>query len=127
MKHCFAKILLLAAVSAIMVACSSKEDDAPSFSSSDLIGTWVVNDTTVFWRYDSGGSGQTWDTSEDVQEGDETTMRFTWSLSGDQLSHVFSGDEVHQTVAQDYTILELSGNKMRWNDGLKSESLTRVN
>ncbi|MBR1793296.1 MAG: hypothetical protein IJ764_06640 [Bacteroidales bacterium] len=98
-----------------------------SFNSSDLIGKWKENGSSTYWRYDSGGSGLTWDESEDVSEDDETTMRFSWSLSEDVLQHVFSGDEIHQAVVQDYTILELSNTSLRWNTGLKTVTLSKVN
>ncbi len=123
MKRLSLYICLLASLCLLMAGCK-KEDDKPKFSSVDLIGKWRSG--TEYWRYDKGGTGKTWDEADDVYEDDETTMRFSWVLDGDQLQHTFSGDEVHQAVIQDYTILELTSTKLRWDNGLKTVTFTKV-
>ena len=122
---CFFAVL---AVSALLLSgCSKdKEEDAVSFNQNYLVGKWNVSNSQVFWQYGADGTGVTWDESQDVSEGDETTMRFTWTLSGDRLSHVFGGDEVHQAVVQDYTVKELSASRLVWNDGLEDVAVNKV-
>ena len=122
----FSVAITLFFIPLLFTSCNPFEENE-SFSSSDLVGKWRVTSKQEYWRYDSNGSGRTWDEADDVHEYDETTMRFTWSISGDQLRHTFSGDEVHQAVVQDYTIKELTSSTLRWNDGLHDVTLERVN
>ena len=118
---------VMAASALLLSGCSrDKEEDAISFNQNDLVGKWKVSNTQVFWQYGADGTGVTWDESQDISEGDETTMRFTWTLTGDRLSHVFGGDEVHQAVVQDYTVKELSASRLVWNDGLEDLTLVKV-
>ena len=126
MKNKSVLFLFLCVLSVLMIGCGEK-DVEPSFNSADLVGKWQVSNSQEFWRYNSDGSGLTWDEAQDVHEDDETTMRFSWSLSDDRLSHVFSGDEVHQAVVQDYTVKELTSSKLVWNDGLQDVKLVKVN
>lgn len=122
---CFFAAVMAAAL--MFSGCSKdNEEDAISFNQNDLVGKWKVSNTQVFWQYGADGTGVTWDESQDISEGDETTMRFTWTLTGDRLSHVFGGDEVHQAVVQDYTVKELSASRLVWNDGLKDLTLVKV-
>ncbi|MBQ7280197.1 MAG: lipocalin family protein [Bacteroidales bacterium] len=122
----FSAIIILIAT-AVFTSCNGLIENEESYNSSDLVGKWRVVSSQEYWRYDSGGNGRTWDESQDVHENDETTTRFTWSISGDQLRHVFSGDDVNQAVVQDYTIKSLTSNTLRWNDGLSDITLERVN
>ncbi|MBQ0015920.1 MAG: hypothetical protein KBT04_02925 [Bacteroidales bacterium] len=121
-----AYLLVLCAIAAVLLwaGCSKDKDKSPKFSESNLIGKWSSG--TEFWRYDADHSGRTWDTADDVNEDDETTMRFAWSLDGDQLKHVFSGDEVHQAVAQYYTVKVLNATTLQWDDGLEVVTFTKV-
>lgn len=83
------KYLLITLLTAVLVVTSCSE--RKSFSSALLIGKWkrpvvATNGTKGFdcYRYDSGGNGVTWDTSEDVTENE--AQAFTWVLSEDRLS-----------------------------------------
>ena len=112
----------------LLCSCTEKiKKEQESFSSVDLIGKWCVDNSQEYWRYDSDGTGLTWDESQDVHEDDETTGKFKWILDGDMLQHIFTGDEVNQAVVQDYTLISLNSSVLRWNDGLKNVTLHKVN
>lgn len=68
-----------------------------------LVGTWQEegNPHEVLWRFDSTYTGETWDISEDVQEGEGT--KFEWSTYKDQLRLVFNG-EMGQRIPKDYIV-----------------------
>ncbi|MBQ9547376.1 MAG: hypothetical protein IJU90_08845 [Bacteroidales bacterium] len=128
MKRCFGFYFFATIVAALFLftSCAKEKEEEISFNQNDLVGKWLVSNTQLYWKYEADGTGVTWDESQDVGEGDETTMRFTWTLTRDRLSHVFSGDEVHQAVVQDYTVKELSSSRLVWNDGLEDVTLTKV-
>lgn len=109
-----------------MAACGEKE--IPLVVTSDqVVGCWVKNATQEYWRYLDDGTGVTWDESEDMTE-EESNLRFEWSVSGDQLTHIFRGEQGNQAVPKLYTVKGISPSAMSWEDDYgQSYTLIRVN
>ena len=80
-----------------------------------LVGCWQVTGTQEYWRYRSDYSGVTWDESEDISE-EESNLTYTWTINGDELTHVFSGEMGNQAVPKVYTVTSISANAMEWKD-----------
>lgn len=99
----------------LTLAGCHKEDTHIDVNKSQVLGTWVKVGTQEYWRYQSGGSGATWDESEDIG-GDETNLTFSWTLDGDYLEHSFSGRHGNQNVTEAYYITEISETTMKWRD-----------
>lgn len=85
-----------------------------------LVGTWYAMDNTQeFWRFDamdvndSTRSGETWDESEDVQEGEGN--KFYWEVKHNQLQIDLYG-EMGQHVYYDYSFTAQSATSFTWKD-----------
>lgn len=107
---------LMLGLAAVMVLAGCKpenESDDVSFDEADLVGKWLLDDTQEYWRYDSGHYGETWDESEDVNEGEGTT--FSWDLDGKTLTILLTG-EMGQVVPYDYTVQALTASAMSLKD-----------
>ena len=84
----------------LTLAGCHKEDTHIDVNKSQVLGTWVKVGTQEYWRYQSGGSGATWDESEDIG-GDETNLTFSWTLDG---SNIASPDGMATRMLQRPTI-----------------------
>lgn len=79
-----------------------------------LVGTWVYsNNPKEHWRFDADKCGETWDLSDDVQEGEGT--RFNWSTAGSKLMIDLYG-EMGQHVYYDYTVISQSEHDLSYQD-----------
>ncbi|MDO4726879.1 MAG: hypothetical protein Q4A56_06645 [Porphyromonadaceae bacterium] len=112
------KYLLITLLTSVLVITSCGEQK--SFSSALLIGKWkrpvVAPDGKQgfdCYRYDNGGIGATWDTSEDVSEGE--AQAFRWVLSEDQLSITHLG-QMGQEIPKRYTIKILNSTTLSYTD-----------
>lgn len=92
-----------------------EKDEHIVVSESQLYGKWVKQSTQEYWRYNDDRSGVTWDESEDVSE-EESNLTYEWSIGGDQLTHVFHGQQGNQSVPKVYTITAISASSMSWKD-----------
>lgn len=100
-KHLRIFQIVLAFALAMFSGCESEEIEGP-INENALQGTWYSTDAPQeFWRFDSNHTGETWDESEDVQEGEGS--RFNWSTQDDQLRLDIYG-QMGQHVYYDYTI-----------------------
>lgn len=101
----------------LFVAClfTSCDDDLEvTIDENLLVGYWQAVDTpTEYWRFDAQHEGETWDLSEDVQEGEGT--RFNWNSSLTKL-HIDLYGEMGQHVFYDYTFTAQSHNEFTWKD-----------
>lgn len=91
-----------------------------NYSEADLVGRWQCGN--LWERYVSGGSGFTWDTSDDVDESEAQT--FTWKLEGDKLTQYHQMD-MGGVVPKQYTITELSGTTLKYEANGKSYTFTK--
>lgn len=93
----------------------------PSFDVELLIGKWSRPSPFAspeypgdeYYRYDQGGTGASWDTSEDVAE--EEGQKFTWNLSGSTLT-LFHEMEMGGGVTKIYTLTTLTTDKLIYKD-----------
>lgn len=77
-------------------------------------GTWRAQDNMQeYWRFDASHTGETWDESEDVQEGEGT--RFNWSAVGDQLRIDLYGS-MGEHAYYDYTVVRQTSDTLVWED-----------
>ena len=112
-------------MSVMMSACSLFEDENHiTVDEEQLYGKWREGTSQIYWRYASTGQGVTWDESEIEEQASNLT--FVWSVNGDELLHVFTGDQENQAVPKKYTITEIDNSHMLWRDdyGL-TKSLTK--
>lgn len=98
-----------------MLASCGGKDNHITVSDSQLEGLWQKNNSQEYWRYNASHTGVTWDESEDVSE-EESNLTFTWSIAEDVLTHVFTGAMENQAVPKVYTIKEINGSYMKWED-----------
>ena len=113
-------------MSVMMSACSLFEDENHiTVDEEQLYGSWREGNTEIFWSYSTTGEGATWDESVG-QTSQNTNLHFSWTLNGDELLHVFTGEQENQAVPKKYTITEIDNSHMLWKDdyGL-TKSLTK--
>lgn len=79
----------------------------------DLTGRWVVEGTQEFWHFRNGGTGVTWDESEDISE-EESDLQFEWTLNRDELTCVWRDENENRTVPKVYRICEITTSSMKW-------------
>lgn len=112
MKH--SKLLLLLFVGMLAFSACEPSDDPLVIDEESLVGTWSASDNRQeYWRFDIDKTGETWDESEDVQEGEGT--RFNWSTVEDQLRIDLYG-EMGQHVYYDYTVTLQTVSTITWKD-----------
>lgn len=128
MKKKYNILVLMAALPLMFASCSLFGDDTHiTVEPEQLHGKWVKNASQEYWRYNSDGTGVTWDESEDVTE-EESNLTYEWSINGDRLTHVFYGQQGNQAVPKVYTVTEIDGGTMKWKDDYgMSYQLNKVN
>ena len=113
MKRKTLAVLLLAFVPLLFVGCVP-EVKPVEVNDSLLVGKWQKeSNPQEYWRYDAEYTGETWDESEDVQEGEGT--KFNWSTEEDQLRLDLYG-EMGQHVYYDYTVITQTASRLEWKD-----------
>ena len=116
MKKYFSIFFILTVI-LCFTACTPVEYDE-----SLLYGKWVSG--TEYYRYDFGGTGATWDTSDDVSE--EEAQEFTWTLNGTELTHIHIM-EMGGSVPKTYTVTGLTSTTLQYKDYIdKKFSYTKV-
>lgn len=81
-----------------------------------LIGKWQQG--SLFYRFDIGGSGATWDLSDDVSESEGSL--FNWDLNKSQFIHYH---KMHNgaLVPKSYKLIELNLNRLVYRDDYGKE------
>ena len=119
-RRIFYKISALFLLLFIFISCSefgkSKYDEAL------LYGKWRSG--TLYYKYNSNNTGYTWDTKDDVYENE--AQRFTWSLSGSELTQIHKLETGGGEIPKVYKISELTSTKLRYFDDYKSYSFTKI-
>ncbi len=108
-------LTLMVAGSLWATSCIGTETD---YDANLLIGYWTGNGgragDTEHWRYDSDGSGVTWDEADDVYESE--AQAFTWTLEGDQLTQIHQFESSGAVVPKAYTVTALSASSLEYKD-----------
>jgi hypothetical protein len=104
-------LLYLTAFMVITFLAVSCEPAEESFDESLLIGKWQSG--TLFYKYLAGGSGGTWDTSDNVTEAEAQV--FTWTLVKSEMTHIHVM-EVGGNITKIYTVTELTATTLKYND-----------
>lgn len=108
MKRSIIYLFTVVSILFFVVSCAKEE---PSFDEQLLIGKWRSG--TEFYRYDSDGTGATWDTVDDVSE--DEAQEFTWTLVKSDLTHIHIM-EIGGKVPKYYTVTELTATTLRYRD-----------
>lgn len=106
-------VILFMGVFLLMTSC--KKENPVTIDASLLPGKWLHEGTEEYWRYYANGNGVTWDESEDISE-EESNLTFQWTLSGDVLTHVFTGSSGNQAVPKVFYVNYINGSIMQWTD-----------
>lgn len=116
----FLGLLLAFLVGSFCLTSCQPETIAINIDEDLLVGTWYAMDnTSEFWRFDGFDAtdsiykGETWDESEDVQEGEGT--KFNWEVKNNQLQIDLYG-EMGQHAYYDYSFTAQSVTSFTWKD-----------
>jgi hypothetical protein len=111
---------ILALLFIIFVIISCRDD---GFNESLLYGKWRSG--TLYYRYNSNGTGVYWDVGEDVSE--EEGKKFKWDLKKSEFNHLVSMELNGREIPFKYTLIELTSTKLRYKDVNNSSwSFTKV-
>ena len=91
-----------------------------------LIGKWESDGE--FYRYDSDGTGVTWDTKDDVYEDEAQPFKWEFNQLDRSLTHIHWMEMTQDwTVPRVYTVTTLNDSVLKYDDRFgKSYSFTRV-
>lgn len=105
-------LLIIPLLGALMVSCVPNEKE---YFPDQIVGKWVKENTTLYYRFDSDMHGASWDTSEDYDESE--AQAFDWEIDGDLLSifHRFETSE-HTVVPEAFTITSVTENTLSLTD-----------
>ncbi len=119
MKKILSYLIPAFVIASLFVSCA--EDDI-SFDEELLIGKW--QDGSLFYRYDSDGTGATWDEADDIDE--DEAQPFTWTLIKAELTQIHLM-EMGGTVPKVYEVTELTATRLRYKDDFGNHfSFTKV-
>jgi len=86
---------------------------------SAIVGTWLMDGTQEYWRFDAMGSGsvatgENWDQSEDISEGEGNY--FQWSIDSNGLMVIYLVNGQYNDPEPDapYTIKSITSTKLYW-------------
>ncbi|MBR1798453.1 MAG: lipocalin family protein [Bacteroidales bacterium] len=113
--HTSSRLALIAICMVCMFVSCKPEETHINVSTNQLVGLWKKSSTNEYWRYNSDGTGATWDADDDISEV-ETNFSFKWSLDEDVVTHVFTGRMNNQYVPKSYTITAIDSKTMKWRD-----------
>lgn len=118
--------LFVLAAGLLATACHT-DNEGITVSEEQLYGVWQKNGTEEFWSYREDGTGHTWDRADDIMnETDSGSVAYSWSISGDQLRHRFSGTNIGDMVVRTYTITAISASEMEREEEIGTYKLRRV-
>ena len=122
--HKWAYLLLIVAIT-FLTACNKEDEEETgkkdgSFDVSLLYGKW--HNGTEYYRFDSNGQGQTWDTGDDISE-DEGSW-FTWELSGSSFKIIHEG-QMGQKIPKYYTLTTLTSTSLKFKDDFDTYSYSK--
>ena len=104
-------VALVAFALVALVGCIPDPVVEPNFSVDDIYGKWCSG--SVYYRYDSGYRGVTWDTADDMTE--DEGQRFEWKIEGVDMTHIHIM-EMGASVPKTYVIDELTSSVLEYHD-----------
>jgi hypothetical protein len=124
----FYKIILLFITVSLGFLFGCTPEDSTVFDQNLLIGKWQSG--TLHYRYDTGGSGVTWDTADDVTEAE--AQAFTWTLVKSDLTHIYvtemGMDGTKVGIPKVYTVETLTASQLVYSDAFgRRYSFTKNN
>ncbi len=120
MKKVFYCVIAVTVCFLLLVSCKKEKE---YFNETLLIGKWVSG--TEFYKYESNGTGSTWDTSDDVSE--EEAQAFEWTLVEDELTHIHLMEIGSAVVPKVYTVTKLTTGTLEYKDSFgKQFSYSKV-
>ena len=81
-----------------------------------IIGLWQTR--SVFYRYNTDGTGTTWDTAEDVTELEGS--KFTWEVNKKRIIHYHQMELGNGIIPKAYTITKLDLSSLEYKDDYKN-------
>ena len=118
----------MAALAVLLLAGCKKDKPALNVSPSQVEGLWQKSGTNEYWHYLSDGTGNTWDSSDGIHEGDSGSFHYTWYIvDGDLLTHsmeMISNPNVR--IPARYTILSINSSSMTWDEGTDEYTLVKI-
>lgn len=117
-------MLLLAPAFLLFASCEKTPEEELTVADRQLVATWQLFGSEEYWRFDAEHTGETWDLSDDVQEGEGTNL--TWSVTGHTLAITLLG-EMGQRVGYYYDITSINDARLTWVDSYgNSRTFTKV-
>ena len=109
-------------ISVLFNSCS-KEDE---FDETLLYGKWKpVSGTSMYFRYDSNGTGVTWNPNDDVSESEG--QKFRWKLSQSELEQRHNIEIIDaDIIIEVYTVTELTATSLKYKNESKTYSFTKI-
>lgn len=111
MKNIMRNVALVAFALVALVGCIPDPVVEPNFSVDDIYGKWCSG--SVYYRYDSGYRGVTWDTADDMTE--DEGQPFEWKIEGVDMTHIHIM-EMGASVPKTYVIDELTSSVLEYHD-----------
>lgn len=103
-----------------MASCSPT--DEKEFNKSFLTGYWQNGTDNL--RFDADGTGEQWNTADDVQEGEGS--EFEWTLTGEDFTIVYcaemSGGQCG--IPKQYTMIELTSTALVYKDNVGGKTVS---
>ena len=117
--------LLMAATTGLFTSCSGEEeedvidDQTIAQYTKDIVGTWLMDGTQEYWRFDAQGSGsigygENWDQAEDVNEGEGNDFEWYFKSNGLMVIYAVGGDYNDPEPDAPYSIKSITSTKMTW-------------
>lgn len=110
MKRMLRNVVCMTLALVALVGCVPEMGE-PEFSVDDIYGKWKSG--TLYYRYDYGYKGATWDTADDVTE--EEAQPFTWEIVGIDMTHIYIM-EMGASIPKTYVIDELTPAVLKYHD-----------
>jgi hypothetical protein len=117
------KSILFLIIAVAFVATSCEDKDEPTVDKGQIYGKWQSG--TLHYRFENNKTGETWDTGDDVNEGEGTPL--TWEITGENnhtsntLELVLTKKKDNTKVPRAYPLVELTSSKMVYKDELGDE------
>lgn len=106
----------------LMASCGENGSDT-EFDKTLMYGKW--QEGTLYEKYNSDGTGSTWDTSDDVTE--EEAQAFEWTLEKAELTQIHLMEISGTRIPKTYTVTSLTSTHLKYQDDYNvAHSFTKV-